>query len=218
LPFVHVEGQTTPQAPQFFGSVASVASHPFAGIASQSAVPALQAYAHAFDRHETTAFGSAGHAMQVGPHALMSVSAAHVFVAAQAWNWGLHVKSHAPPVHTGVPCATAGHATLQLPQWFTLDMGSTHCLPHKSGASAPHPVAHWKEGPTGVQLGAAAPHVPLQEPQLEGLDRSVSQPSLLFLLQSAYPGSQVPTEHAPPMQTAVLRFTMHAVHVVSPHP
>ena len=79
LPLVHVAWQTTPQAPQFFGSVPSVDSQPFAAMASQSAVPGEHVKPHAPALHTGAAFGGFGHTAHDGPHAVTSVSRAQVF-------------------------------------------------------------------------------------------------------------------------------------------
>ena len=124
-----------------------------------------------------------GHAVHVGPQNAGSVCAGHL--SAQAWNPALHVKLHLAAAHAAVPFVTAGQAVMQLPQWLVLVFGSTHSAPQRSGEAGVQPFVHWKLGPFGEHCGAAAPHVALHAPQLVAFDRSVSQPSTAFALQSA---------------------------------
>jgi len=124
-----------------------------------------------------------GHTVQVGPHAVGLVFATHV--PAQAWKSGLHVNWHALSSHAIVAFATTGHRVLQPPQWLVLVTRSTQSFPHLTGASGVQPFVHWKPGPAGAQSGAATAHTALHAPQLVGFERSVSQPSAGFVLQSA---------------------------------
>jgi hypothetical protein len=65
-----------------------------------------------------------------------------------------------------------------------LESGSTHSAPQFSGAPGVQPFVHWNVGPLGAQRGAAAPHFALHAPQLVAFEKSVSQPSPAFALQS----------------------------------
>ena len=96
----------------------------------------------------------AGQGVQVGPHVAGSVTAGHL--PAHAWNCGLHVNAQTPVLHSGMPFSTAGHFTLQPPQWLGLMFGLTHSAPHRSGSAAVQPVVHWNDAPAGAQFGAAA--------------------------------------------------------------
>jgi hypothetical protein len=113
-----------------------------------------------------------------------------------ALNWAAQVNVHAPAAHFSVPLGTAGHLTLHPPQWFTLVSGSTHSAPHASGAPAVQPFEHWKVGPMGAHIFAVAGQTALHAPQLVACERSTSQPSAGFALQSAYPGVHEATTHA----------------------
>jgi hypothetical protein len=83
------------------------------------------------------------------------------------------------------PFATAAQATLQPPQWSFDVWRSTHCLPHRVGADAVHPLVQVKPLDAGAQSGAAAPQTALQMPQWLGCARSVSHPVAAFWSQSA---------------------------------
>jgi hypothetical protein len=124
-----------------------------------------------------------GQTVHAAPQAVASASEAHF--PAQAWNVGLHVTLHTPPAHALIAFATSGQAMSQLPQWFVLVIRSTHSAPHFTGAVGAHPFVHWNVVPLGAQRGAAAPQAPLHAPQVAGFERSLSQPSLAFPLQSA---------------------------------
>jgi hypothetical protein len=97
----------------------------------------------------------------------------------------LHVNAHTPPLQSAVAFATAGHLLLQPPQSFGDVLGSTHSAPQATGAMGVQPFVHWKEGPAGAHNGAAAAHAALHAPQVPAFERSTSQPSVLFALQSA---------------------------------
>jgi hypothetical protein len=62
---------------------------------------------------------------------------------------------------------------------------STHCDPHSVEAGAVHPVTHWYVPFVFEQSGALASQTLVQEPQVAGFDKSVSQPSFASVLQSA---------------------------------
>jgi len=137
-----------------------------------------------------------GQTMQAAPQAAASVSAAHP--PAHAWNDGLQVALHTPRVHALIAFATSAPLLAQPPQWFVLVIGSAHSAPHLRGAIAGHPFVHWNDAPLGAQSGASSGQVPLQPPQVAGFERSLSQASAAFALQSAYPGSHFATTHFPP--------------------
>jgi hypothetical protein len=120
--------------------------------------------------------------VQSGPHVVGSVFATHLPV--HAWNCALHVNPHVAVVHAMVAFATTGHFALHAPQLSVLVIGSTHSAPQFSGAIGVHPFVHWNEGPEGAHSGFAAAHMALHVPQLVAFERSVSQPSAGFELQS----------------------------------
>ncbi|WP_214676664.1 hypothetical protein, partial [Escherichia coli] len=60
-----------------------------------------------------------------------------------------------------------------------------HSAPQLSGAAGVQPFVHWNVGPLGAHRGAAGPQTALHAPQLVDFERSTSQPSAAFLLQSA---------------------------------
>ena len=171
--------------PQLAVSVAKFDSQPFAGSASQLPKPAEHVNPQASAAQVAVAFAGTGHTAQVGPHARRSVFAAQVPATVQAWKRGLHVKVQTLAAQAVVPFSTAGHLMLQPPQWFSLVFESTQSAPHLSGATGVQPSVHWKDAPAGAQSGAAAPQIALHDPQLVALERSVSQPSAAFALQSA---------------------------------
>jgi hypothetical protein len=137
-----------------------------------------------------------GQTVQATPQAVASVSAAHL--PPHAWNVGLHVVLHTPSVQAVIAFATSEHVLLQPPQWFVLVIGSTHSAPHLTGAAGAQPFVHWNVAPAGAQSGAIEPQTDLHAPQLVGFERSLSQPSAAFALQSAYPGSHFEMTHFRP--------------------
>ena len=163
---------------------------------AQACVAAGHVALHAPATHEAAPPSGTGHAVQASPQAVASSSATHL--SAHAWNLGLHVVLHTPAAQATIAFATSAHLRLQPPQWFALVIGSTHAGPHLTGASAGQPLVHWNVGPTGAQSGASAAHAALHAPQLVGLERSLSQPSVALALQSAYPGLHFATMHLRP--------------------
>ena len=171
-------GHTVHAAPHAVGSLGATHLAPHAWFGAVHCIP------HASFTQVATPPAGTGHAVHVGPQNAGSVCAGHL--SPHAWNPALHVKLHVPGGgHAAVPFVTTGHELLQLPQWFVLVFGSTHSAPQLSGAEGVQPFVHWKFGPLGAHSGAAAPHVALHAPQLVAFDRSVSQPSAVFALQSA---------------------------------
>jgi hypothetical protein len=159
----------------------------------QACVAPLHFTPQASFTHVATPPGGTGHAMHAGPQAAGSVFATHA--PAQAWNCDLQVNVQTPRAQSTEAFITGGHFRLQPPQLFALVRGSTHSPPHRRGAAGAQPFVHWNDPPTGVQSGAVTPQIALQAPQLVAFDRSISQPSAGFMLQSAKPGSQLPMPH-----------------------
>jgi hypothetical protein len=217
-PAWHVDpaGHLFPQTPQFAASVARTASHPSAAFKLQSAVPALHWKVHALFVQSGVAFGGVGHTVHAGPHAAGSV--ATVQPVPHLLKPALHVYEHLPPTHSLVALATAGHAALQAPQWFSLVAGSTHSAPQRSGAVAGQPVVHAKLAPLGAHTGAVAGQTALQAPQLVAFERSASQPFAGFLSQSEKPVSHVATTHVRPWQADAACVRLHGVQAGLPQP
>ena len=95
-----------PHAPQFSGSVANVASQPFAAFASQLPKPALHVKPHASAAHVATAFAGTVHAVHAAPHAVGSFV---THLPAHTWLGATHEIPHAPFVHFAAPPAGTGH-------------------------------------------------------------------------------------------------------------
>jgi hypothetical protein len=170
-------GQTAQVAPHAAGSFASTHFAPQRWVSAGQVPPQIPFV------HDAVPPVGTGHAMQVAPHAVASVSVTHL--PAHAWNVGLHVKPHLPAAHAIVALATAGQATSHVPQCVALVFGSTHSAPHLSGAAGVQPFVHWNVPPLGEHCGAAAPQAVLHAPQVVAFERSASQPSVPFALQSA---------------------------------
>jgi hypothetical protein len=184
VPATHaVPGQTTPQTPQLLGSVARLASQPSTERALQSAVPGRHDKTQTPPVHVGVAFGALGHGRHAAPQAVGSFADTHFLVHAR--KPGLQVNVQRPAMQAASPWSTAGHFVAQSPQWLTLESRDAHSFPQSVGVSGEHPPAQSKLVPDGAQSGfeggQAAPH----RPQLVGLDRSVSHPSVATSLQSA---------------------------------
>jgi hypothetical protein len=185
-PEVHVAvpfagtGQTVHAAPQAAGSLspAPAGTH----FAPQRWLPAGQVAPQVSFTHVAVPPAGTGQGVHAAPHWVGSVFATHLPV--HAWKLALHVKEQVAAAHATVAFATTGHFTLHPPQLFTLVFGSTHSAPQARGAPAVQPLVHWNVGPEGAQSGAAAPQTALHAPQLVAFERSTSQPSALFALQS----------------------------------
>lgn len=154
--------------------------------------------------------------MQRLPHVAGSMLLAHALP--HAWNPALHVKWQLLCVHDTCPLSTLGHALPHCPQFPTLVVRFTHCVPQSVGACGWQPLTHANPPDVGAHNGAAAPQTELQLPQWDACDRSVSHPSAAFWLQSAYPALHVPTAHEPPAHTAVARGRAQAEHELAPQP
>ncbi len=215
-PALQSPAHALPQAPQFAGSLASLASQPFAGSAEQAANPGLQLNVHASATHDARAFGGAGQTAHAGPQAVASVTALHS--GPHAWNCGLHVKPQMPRSHVATALSTAGHFRPQTPQFAMLVSGSTQSFPQRSGAAGEHPFVHANDAPDGAQNGIAGGHPVLHAPQLVAFERSVSHPSAAFALQSAQPGSHVAIAHVPAAHWAFAWASLHGAQLGAPQP
>jgi len=112
------------------------------------------------------------------------------------------VNPQTPAAQVAVPFIGSGHLWPHVPQSFVLVSGSTQAIPHRSGVVAAQPFVHANDAADGWQYGVAAGHATAHPPQLVAFERSVSQPSVGILLQSAKPGSHPATMHAPAAQFA----------------
>ena len=122
--------------------------------------------------------------------------------------------------HAAVPLEVGcGHLLPQAPQLSTFAVVSRHCVPQSVDAGAVQPVTHWKVPLEFEQSGAAAVQALVQEPQVAGFERSVSQPSPGMLLQLAYPLRHAPRAHCPfvPQVDAALA-NAHGEHDVAAQP
>ena len=161
-PFTHAcPLQDFPQAPQFSGSDANVASQPLAALPSQLPKPALHVKPQVDAAHVGAALGGTGQTVQAGPHAVGSVSPTHLF--AHAWSGALHLMPQTSETHVALPPAGTGQA---------MQSG-----PHVAGSvlAAHLPEHAWNIGlQVNVQVAAAhaivalvtGGHLTLQPPQL----------------------------------------------------
>ena len=200
--------QATPQA---------VTSASGAHLPAQGWVPTGHAGWQAPAVHTAEPPPGTAHTVHAAPHAVASVSEAHL-APAHAWNVGLHVALQTPIVHALTALATFAHGAPQPPQWFVLVIGSTHTASHLRGSVGAHPLVHWNVGPFGAQSGATAPHTALHPPHDVAFDRSVSQPSAAFALQSANPPSHLAITHLRPWHAIVLWSVGQGVQEGSPQP
>ncbi len=140
--------QESPHVPQFFESVARLASHPFAGAPSQLANPDAQVTtAHAPWTHATVdACGSA----QLAPHALQFCGSNVVFVQCPRQFVSPGGHEHAPAAHA-IP---AGHAPPHRPQ-FCGSYETLVQMPPQSVCPAGHEPPAWSISPTGDGVGPA---------------------------------------------------------------
>ena len=117
--------QSFPHAPQFASSVASSASQPLPGSASQLSKPASQVWSHAPLVHAGAALvQSSGHTVTQSPQALMSASVLVSQPSRLAFSSALQsLKPAEQPLMLQLPLAQFGvpllvpHAALQPPQW-----------------------------------------------------------------------------------------------------
>lgn len=93
---------------------------------------------------------------------------------------------------------------MQLPQWFTSEVVSTHDEPHDVCVEE-HPDEHTNELPAVAHSADGAMQLVPHAPQCAGCDRSVSHPSEAVVirspLQSPWPGSHA-WRHAVPSHVA----------------
>jgi hypothetical protein len=199
--------QAVPQAPQLALSVRVSTSQPLAGLASQSAKPVAQAStAHAPTAQVAVALGRAQNRPQDPQLAALVVTSVSQPLLARpsqspkpaAQRAGVHIPPAQPWAATWASAQTIPHA----PQF----VGSMAVLAQKAVGAVPQ-----------VASGAAqvAPHTPPEQtcpaaqlvpqaPQLAVVVRvSTSQPLLATWSQSAKPGSQAMTAHAPAAQAGV---------------
>jgi hypothetical protein len=197
--------------------VVSAASQPFAAFLSQSAKPALHWTVQAFASQAARPLAGTGQTWHVGPHAAGSVFAAQA--PGHAWKSALHVNPHAPFVHVAAPFATVAHLLLHRPQWLTLVCESTQSVPQSVGAAAVQPVeqANVPSVGPGAQRGAVAGHAVSHAPQWSDFERSVSHPSAISRLQSAWPAEHA-MAHAPSTQLAAPCSVGHGAQSTLPHP
>jgi hypothetical protein len=121
-----------PHDPQWSGSLANVASQPFAGSASQFPKPAVHVNPHVSPVHVAVAFAGTGHTVHAAPHAVGSVGAVHL--PPHACDGGVQVIPHVSATHVAAPPAGTGQGV--------------HAGPHAVGSVlVAHLPAHaWKSG------------------------------------------------------------------------
>ena len=130
-----------------------------------------------------TEFAGTGHGVHDVPHVSGLVLVAHELP--HVWKPLSHENWQALPLHEICALPTAPQVLLHALQCVRLFVRSTHWDPHSVGAWPEHPLVHENPVPLGAQKAALAPQTALQDPQCVASDRSVSQPSLGFWLQSA---------------------------------
>jgi hypothetical protein len=84
-------------------------------------------------------------------------------------------------------------------------------VPQSVGALAGQTFVHAYEAPVGAQLGVSPLHLLWQPPQLEGFEKSASQPSLGSRLQSPNPSAHDSIAHAPLAHVAIAFATTHGL-------
>jgi len=110
------------------------------------------------------------------------------------------VNEQAPPEHEACACVTiVVHAFPHTPQLLALLVVSTHVEPQSVGVPAGHPETHPYVPPVAEHTGVPPVHAVLQPPHVAACERSVSQPSAGWPLQSAHPGAhaEAANAHAP---------------------
>lgn len=218
-PFPFAGAQIAPHAPQLAGSRFLFASHPSAGSPLQSPrgarhvsiphTPALHLAAALVNEHTF-------------PHAPQFAASPSLFTSQPSA--GKRLQSSKPAVQLAIRHAPStqlslafsrSHTNPQPPQlaafvWMFVShpfVGS----PSQSANPALHgPSSHFPALHPGSAFGSAAHAVPHVWQFAGSFSSSASHPSLLFLLQSANPGLQLPNSHAPATHAATLPGIAHA--------
>jgi hypothetical protein len=216
-PPVHV----LPHIPQCVLLVARGTSQPLAMTRSQSAKPAAHdPIPHIPTLHPELALGSDAHTRPHAPQLrgsfAMLVSQPSPALPLQSAKPALHVPMpHAPPMHPAVALAGLEHGALHEPQWLTLvsvltSQPSAEFMLQSANGRAHVPTPHTPA------LHAAAPpggtgHALPQRLQLSmSVLRLVSQPLRGLPSQSAKPGLQRTSRHAPIAQSLTALARLHA--------
>lgn len=192
-PAAHDVAQTVPHRPQFRGSLASAASHPFAGLPSQSAKPVAHApIAQRPPAQVAAAFVKA----QRAPHApqfvaLVAVAVSHPFAAApsQSLNPAVHANPHTPPVQVAVAFGAVAQTFPHAPQFARSVPGVTQ-RPAQAVVGLAHTSVH-----TPAMHDSPTPQARPHAPQLsESMRRSAHETP-----QRVSPPQSI--THAPATQT-----------------
>ncbi len=212
-----VREHATPQPPQLPSELSAV-SQPFAGIPSQSAKPARQAYEHEDPEHETEELGLAGQAAPQPPQWLTLL----VVLTSQP-SAPLLLQSPKPPLHENpqaellqneLALARPGHALAHAPQWLALLVVLVSqplvALPSQLPKPAPHD-ATWHEPEAHVALPLLTLHVRPHIPQWLLLLSAVSQPFAGIASQLPKPAVQLERVHAPAVHAAAPLANEHAL-------
>jgi hypothetical protein len=117
----------------------------------------------------------------------------------------LHEKPHVLFAHVGWPLVMPGHMFPHVRQFCAFELVSTHEPLQSVGMFAGQPDTHENDpAPFAEHTGVAPLHIVVQLPHDAGVDRSTSQPSSGFPLQSENPATHADAgnEHAPAVHGA----------------